>query len=188
MIIDLKTVNGVLYKLVSRTPHKSVWEKVTEQDTVQRAVRDYFADADVDIRCYGGALGGGKSIVRDAWKQAYANVTRDEQAASLWSQLEYWKSIAATRKQRNNELADMMRTARAERDELRRSLATVTKQRDDARQFSSARGTRAAQLSVRVHALSIALKEMVQLAKCYIPAGHKNSIVEDAIKVLADTK
>lgn len=123
--------------------------------------------------------------------EARVAVQRDKPVArggDLWLVAEYWKSIAATRKTRNNELADMMRTARTERDELRRSLATVTKQRDDARQFSSARGTRAAQLSVRVHALSIALKEMVQLAKCYIPAGHKNSIVEDAIKVLADTK
>jgi len=182
VIIDLKTVNGVLYKLVSCTPHKSVWEKVTEQDTVQRAVRDYFADADVDIRWYGGALGGGKSIVRDAWKQPVA------QSDGMRFVVDNWKSLAATRKQRNNELADMMRTARAERDALAQSLATVTKDRDELRRLTNVWGTRAAQLSVKANALREALQKMVQLAKCYIPAGHKNSIVEDAIKVLEDTK
>lgn len=174
MINDLKFIDGVLYQL---TPKDKRWLPVPGQAAV--CGRSSTGFVDVDISAFG------KSAVQEAWKQAYSLTAQSDGMRFV---VDNWKSIAATRKQRNNELADMMRTARAERDALAQSLATVTKDRDELRRSLNVWGTRAAQSNVKANALREALQKMVQLAKCYIPAGHKNSIVEDAIKVLEDTK
>lgn len=184
MINDLKLVDGVLYQL---TPKDKRWLPVAGQAVARGRSSTYVVDIDV-----GGPLtAAGRDAVNRLAGTMHAAAQDGQpvaQSDGMRFVVDNWKSLAATRKQRNNELADMMRTARAERDALAQSLATVTKDRDELRRLTNVWGTRAAQLSVKANALREALQKMVQLAKCYIPAGHKNSIVEDAIKVLEDTK
>ena len=178
MINDLKYINGVLYQLPRLSKQ---WVPVPGQERKPDAVR--ITEDGEKYVYFGNPLPhhGGKSrvqelLIREAQiavlKEQLASAEADArikganleqarkerdvaqaQAKELCDKVDYWKRVAAGRKERGNALAEMLHAERA-----------------------------------KVRGLRSALAQMVNLANCFIPADRTNSIVDNAIKVLQDTK
>lgn len=214
MINDLKYIDGVLYQL---TPLSKQWVPVPGQERKPDAVR-LSAEGERFVYYGGREGGKSRVqelLIREAQiavlKEQLASAEADarikganleQTRKELRDKVDCWKRIAANRKERNNALAEMLRAERAKvialESEPNSTIYIKTVQNvlaaygyNSLKQACSAADSARAALSREretVRLLRYALEKMIDLANCFIPAGRTNSIVDNAIKVLQDTK